>query len=373
MQSLLATLAGVIGALALAEASLRLAGYSAGNPYDRLLNHNDEYVGYRMLPGARETIGGPDGVYGVEIVSLGFDDGRGFRDDGRQEPVHSLFFGDSFVWGYGVEIDDGIVEQFEALTGRDAVNLGMTSFTSPTQYARLFAEYGPRFRADYAFFGLFLGNDFGDSRNFADWLLTGQAISYPEWRTRQIRGMEVSSATVGLRLFAYRNSALYRFVSDRMQFALSGARTRESGTDVAEIRTGPLDLVLDRREIVADLGADGARQIELVEAALRDIARVARASGTHPVFFVIPTRELVYQSLFPEPADRDAQDVRHGLLLGMLADLGLDHVDLLPVFREAVANGAPQLYFRVDGHWKPAGHALAAAALLRHVEADARD
>lgn len=356
----------VLVALILGEIALRIAGYGSGNPYDRLLNHNDVYVGYRMIPGDKESINGPDGVYDVDIVSLNlFDDERGFRDDGIQGNADSMFFGDSFVWGFGVEIEDSISEQYEKISGKDAVNLGMTAFTSPTQYYRLFRHYAPKLKADYAFFGFFIGNDFGDSVNFDRWLLSGKRLSYPEWRTRDLRGVGDRSLTSKIRRNAYKHSVLWRFVADRIDFGLAPGGSKRKG--VYKIDTDNLDLVLTGSQLVTTMGNSGELSTTLVRRALRQITKVAELNRTRPVVFIIPTKELVYQSYFPEEPFRNAEDARYIVLRKLLDEADIEYVDLLPVFRKAINSGAEQLYFREDGHWNPAGHALAAKTLFEYV------
>ena len=329
-----------MAAFCLGEGGLRLAGYSATSPFEGLLNHNDPLVGYRMVAGERVRLGGPGGEYSVEIVDLGFGDGRGFRDDGRKGPVHSVFFGDSFVWGFGVDLGDAVSERFEAMTGRDAVNLGMTSFTSPLQYARLFAAYGPVLRADIAFFGMFVGNDLEDNVSFDNWLQSAKQVSYPEWCTCVVRGVTGDGAWARVRRFALRNSALWSTVTDRLQ--------GDSHRNCAPF--------------------DRDREIALLRKALRQIKETANALGTRPVLFLIPMKELVYPPGLP-PGKREAQeDTRYPVMLELLRESGMDLVDLLPAFRKAAVAGAGDLYFETDGHWTPEGHALAAAVLERHLD-----
>jgi len=365
LQNIGLVILSVAFAFSVAEVGLRVTGFGPGNPFDRLLNHNDLEVGYRMVPGAHETIGGPDGVYDVRIISLEADDERGFRDDGRQGPVHSVFFGDSFVWGYGVSIADSISEQFEKLTGEDVVNLGMTAFTSPTQYARLFEIYGPVIQPKYAFFGIFIGNDFGDSLKFDEWSHTDREISYPAWCTQQERGLKTESKWLRARLFVYRRSALWRFISDRIDFGFSGVRVRRS--ELVEVNTHKLDLVLDPGEIKSEMGNNAGRQVELVKQALKRISVTASSIGTQAVAFIIPTKELVYQSYQDSGPGWVSKDVRYPILLKLLEESEIDYIDLLPFFSEVVEHDGEQLYFRVDGHWNPAGHALAASVLYDHV------
>jgi len=359
------SVASVAVALLIGEAALRLTGYQPGNPLERLINHYDASLGYRMIPGMHESIPGPDGVYVVDTVSLGFDDGIGFRDDGIAPPVNSVFIGDSFVWGYGVNLADSISERFEAITGKDAVNLGMTSWTSPTQYARILAKYGAPLRPRYVFMEALVENDFGDLPNFADWEASGTGKSYPEWMTDRVMHYSPDSLTYKVRRFLYDYTALGRFLSDRIKFGFNDPEpSAESG--VVHVTADGLDLNLDPRELPASTERPDARQIELFRLALLQSRETATARGIRLVVFIVPTKEMVYQDRFPDPALRSATDWRYAALLKLLAETGIDHVDLLPLLRAAAGRGEA-LYFSSDTHWTPRGHDLAARALAEYV------
>ena len=337
-------MASVLAGLLICEVGLRVTGFQPGNPLERLINHPDSYLGYRMIPGMRETIPGPGGIYTAEIVSLGFPDGAGFRDDGITPPVDSVFIGDSFVWGYGVELADSLSERFERLTGRDAVNLGMTSWTSPTQYARILARYGVPLRPKMAFVEALIENDFGDLPSFAAWEATGSAKSYPEWMTDRSMGYRPDTLSYKLRRILYDHSALGRFVSDRVQFGIKDPAKPAEG-DIFHITADGLDLYLDRRELPAPGAPPDAGQIALFRTALEDMKATAAGHGIRLVVFIVPTKEMVYQDRFPDPALRTAVDWRYIALRQLVAETGIEHVDLLAPLRTVAARGE-QLYFR---------------------------
>ena len=370
-QNLGLILIGTLIALLIGEVGLRIWGFQPGNPFERLINHNDLLIGYRMLPGMREDIEGPGGSYTVDIVSLGFEDGIGFRDDGLTEPAYSIFLGDSFVWGYGVDLADTVSEQFERLTGKDAVNMGMTSGTSPTQYARLFSEYGSELRPKIAFFGFYVGNDFGDSVHFSDWVLSGKEVSYPVWNTIRAKGYSYKTWVIKTRQFFYNNSSLYRFVTDRISFS-SDPEDPEFDANILHIDTDTLDLKLHGRQLSTQWSKTGPQQIEIVRRAVRDIKRSGRKKRIKTVVFVIPTKEMVYQALFSDPGLRNVVDLHYSTLLGILTDEDLTYIDLLPIFRGAASRGE-QLYFETDGHWTAAGHLLAATAIRDFLSASRDD
>ncbi len=359
---------GTVIALAISEVGLRIFGFQPGNPYERLINHNDSLLGYRMLPGMHEEIKGPDEVYSVDIISLGFDDEIGFRDDGITGPVYSIFLGDSFVWGYGVSLADCVSEQFERLSGRDSVNLGMTARTSPTQYSRLFSEYGSNLRPQIAFFGFFIGNDFGDGMLFKNWVLSGKTVSYPAWATAQTKGYSPNRWNIQLRRFLYSHSSLYRFTADRIAFTGEAFRS-DIRDNIVHVRANSLNLRLDKRQLSTEWGKTGPEQMQLTQIALEEIQRFGRKSEIETVVFIIPTKEMVYQELLPDPADQQIVDVRYSTLLKILDERRITYIDLLPTFRDAASDGR-QLYFEIDGHWNASGHQLAAKTILDYLNAN---
>jgi oligoribonuclease NrnB/cAMP/cGMP phosphodiesterase (DHH superfamily) len=56
------------------------------------------------------------------------------------------------------------------------------------------------------------------------------------------------------------------------------------------------------------------------------------------------------------------------LMLDFCAAERLRCLDLTPTFRQRAAQGE-QLYFRLDGHWNAAGHALAADLIYEYLAA----
>ena len=99
---LIALFIGVLLLLIICEIGMRAIGLQPGNPFERLINHYDSYLGYRMIPGMKENIKGPNDIYNVEIVSLGFEDDIGFRDNELKKPVIWHFLRglhDLGIWG----------------------------------------------------------------------------------------------------------------------------------------------------------------------------------------------------------------------------------------------------------------------------------
>jgi len=106
-----------------------------------------------------------------ESIDLGVDSLR-FRDDGidiERENV-LLAVGDSFVWGYGVELDEIFTEVLEDLDKKlDIINAGQIGHT-PQQYTRIIKRF---LKNDVPFNGVlynfYSGNDISREYTFREW------------------------------------------------------------------------------------------------------------------------------------------------------------------------------------------------------------
>ena len=67
--------------------------------------------------------------------------------------------------------------------------------------------------------------------------------------------------------------------------------------------------------------------------------------------------------------DERSRDAPNRLLASHAAEIGMPMLDLLPAFRAAAAGAGPPLYFALDRHWTPAGHALAAREIAAFLSA----
>ncbi len=107
----------------------------------------------------------------------------------------------------------------------------------------------------------------------------------------------------------------------------------------------------------------------LTQALLAELQATAASLGADTAAVLVTASEQVYPQEWEEilarfPAmqgqtwDLDASTRR---ALDVLAAVGIPTLDLVPTFRQAAAR-SPLLHFADDGHWTPAGHALAARA-----------
>ena len=109
--------------------------------------------------------------------------------------------------------------------------------------------------------------------------------------------------------------------------------------------------------------------------ALRAVEAWAKEHGARSLVVIVPMKYQVedaawrtYQRRWKLAADAFDRDHAQRVLREALDAEGIAACDLLPAFRAAAARGET-LYYRVDPHWTPRGHALAAAAIARELEA----
>ncbi len=124
-------------------------------PADQVpFRHRDSQLGWTFLPSrtGRDMIGG-------RVVEYAFDS-AGYRVRRAEEPVDPerptiVFTGESVMVGHGLNWDESVPAQVEALLGTQSANLAVNGFANDQAYLRLLAEL-PRFRQPVAVVSLFM-------------------------------------------------------------------------------------------------------------------------------------------------------------------------------------------------------------------------
>lgn len=250
---------------------------------------------------------------------------HGLRDDNdvSTATAEDIFVvGDSFTWGWGVEASDRFSDRLQILTGRRTFNL-----STPTDiegYAELLAyarSLGAR--ADRVVIAVCMENDLHRYAARPD-----AGASPPD--------------TVSIRHWLSTHSALYLF-----------ALTVVHQTPWLRALAVQAGLITPNLEGIGG-NEDDPRIVEASADRLLEIARRYRA-----LVVLIPSR-----ALWVGPS-RAVEDRVHRAFAAALRQRGIDVLDLRPVLE---AKGTPLAYhFANDGHWNPAGHALAAEAISQHL------
>ena len=232
-----------------------------------------------------------------------------------------LVVGDSFTWGWGVEVQDRFSDRLQALTGRRTFNL-----STPTDldgYAALLA-YAQSLgaKAGRVVIAVCMENDLH---------LYG---SQPE--------DEPSAGAPAAREWLASHSAFYLF-------ALTVIHQTPWLRTVA-VKAG---LIVPNLEGIAK-NDDASEVIESSADKLLDIAKRYQV-----LVVLIPSR-----ALWVGPS-RAVEDRVHKAFGTALQQRGIEVLDLRPLLE---AKGTPLAYhFANDGHWTPEGHALAAEAISQHL------
>ncbi len=355
--------------LLLMEAGLRLFGdllpeglrYRAGlarfNAQMDGIYVPDPYLWHKSVPGIDRTITGhPDFDFHVTTNALGYD-GIGFRDDGVNGASPIVAVGDSFTWGDGVDNDKTWVEQLEAESGHDVVNLGMSGYSS-LQVLRLLQKYGFPLKPGLILWEFF-PNDFYDSGHFA-WReetgrLTEQAPEPKLWAEALDRDLRIHSMVYTWLASPFGEAddneeyerLYYTDKTLNLSFVLRSYWAKR--LDPTDKYTGPG--VVYTHQALAEAKAAASRQ------------------NTELVVLLFPSKEQVYWSivstLVDNAADYKVNWPREEVKAWCEANR-VRYLDLAPTFAEHAAQGE-QLYFRFDAHWNETGHELAAQTIRQYL------
>lgn len=351
------------------------------------LFYNDPYLGVAYKPDLNVVLKGhPDYTYHMRTISLGYS-GIGFRDDGIPSagddihgPVYAVAVGDSFTSGDGVEESQTWVENVQRRVGQPVVNLGVSRYAS-TQNERMLTRYGLPLQPRLVLWGFF-PNDFYGEWIIRRWLASGEPDIDAWWaktmenapspspdQTVTRRTATPVGAGSGLRGFLHRHVISYELL--KFGLRLGDYRWQGGAGPGGSIRydDGRLHLMFQPDAWERWLNQDDQTIRQTQEPILAARAQ-AEAQGAAFVVILIPFKEAAYWDMLTAraPGWKERLDVGRPLrlMLDFCAANGLRCLDLTSAFRQHAAAGE-QLYFRSDGHWNVAGHALAADLIYNYL------
>jgi hypothetical protein len=351
-----ALLLGMIAAACLGEVLLHFfwpqrSSVTAG------MFESDPAAGYRIRPNYRNEIRVPE--YRTAI----FTDAGGYRVPRRAEAPppdcrRILAIGDSFTFGVGVDAEAAFPLQLEgeleqSTGGAWCARNGGVGGYGPLRSARLLETKQGEFRPEIVVHAVYVGND----------LLDSNPATYLE-QPRIEGGRMVSQrrdAIARARRYLRIHSHLYSFLRANLYelYLASPLAAKSQALDPMGLAEWPAWI----RDVTWPACAQS----------ILDIAAWCREHGAHYLVVLVPAKYQVdedawniYRKRWKLPTEAFDRDHAQRVLNGFLGQEGVAALDLLPAFRSGAADS---LYFRVDNHWTPAGHALAAREILREVTA----
>jgi hypothetical protein len=338
-------------ALVLAELCVRLLA-----PQPTGLTNQDRYGLPMLYPGITRNLpqfGGHD----VSINRAGLRD-REHTNEKPADVFRILLLGDSFMEALQVPFDSALASRLEralpATKGKrvEVINGGISGWGTDDQL-RYLTRYGLTYQPDLIVVAMTLHNDIADNLR-------------QSWHTVQ-NGTLIEKPVVPISKWNYRKLRLKAYIATRFQLyqlwrrVQHGGEIRRAG---AALNTHVLDLFRDSTP------GDIARGFDLTNRLLSALQDTARVSGSKVALVLLPIRYQLADSTFAQFAraaevpDSALQLDKPQRAMGEIATrLQIPVIDLLPVFRQRMAESDASLYVEWDGHWNSAGHRLAAEAV----------
>jgi lysophospholipase L1-like esterase len=328
-------------------------------------------------PGMRATYFRQEYRTDVSINGLGL---RGPEIQVAKSPgtLRVLLLGDSYAEGLQVAWEDLLSTRLERALNEgpgprvEVVNGGVSGYGTADELLML-EKLGWRLKPDLVLIAFCIHNDVANN-------LERPLYDFSKRPPRRVEAPPPSRralAVVRFKELLSRHSQLYQLVRDRTAGFRGDDLTQKLGvrrpSGNAPARGAPVARGLDYTSWFVDAPpAELARGLDYTRELLGRIRDEGRGHGAHVLAVWIPIRDQVSDrrweslqeklGLRPESRSRPQEE-----LATMAKALGLDAVDLLPAFRASPEREA--LYFEIDGHWTPAGHALAAETLLPELRA----
>ena len=312
---------------AAAEGFLRIVDLPLAQPILKEIMQPSDVLGYQHVPLLSDRT--------IKINSHGLRD-REFSYEKPEGVKRILGIGDSFTFGYGVNLDNCYLKQLERDLNQngdkwEVINAGVTGYNM-WQYLAYFEHYGYRYEPDLVTIGVYFDDFYGDPS------AEKKTHSGPRHHSlKSIRLVNFSRNCLELLQFRYRyllGSRWLRSIEDRREYILSNAHHR--------LLNGKADHEL----------------YEKFESRLGEFSLIAKQHGSRVLVIFIPD---IVQLNHPE-----LQGV-NDLLKEMCLRSHVSYLDMTPHFERF--EDIKKLYLLpYDAHTSPAGHQIIAAEMEKKIK-----
>jgi hypothetical protein len=257
----------------------------------------------------------------------------GLRDDEASlASPRCLFLGDSFVFGWGVDAEDGVEHRFESLAGATCLNLGVSGYGTLQQLLQL-RRHGRDLPRDARVFLFVYRNDFDENVGL------GFGV-YPRFASAGPRSTLAKPDPAGFSKWLAAVQPRFRGPLYRHSFV---AYWLARGWDGMLRRVGARTVRWPPPPPESDREKDA-----LMERVLRGMqAFLATREASLFVCWVAPVTHFT-----------DGEPSGFARLAPILERLGVPYLDTSPLL-------TAEDYWLLDGHWKPSAHQKVASRLAR--------
>jgi hypothetical protein len=368
----------------LLEISLRIAGY----PYQQV-EVPDTMLHHVKKPGSQGRYVFPAQFsVAYSINSHGMRDKVG-RSLGKPEGTHRvLVFGDSFVEGFGVKLEETFCYRAEAMLNAnpnraerwEIINAGQVSY-SPLLEHLYYRKVGRQFSPDLVI--LFLDwSDLQDDHRYrmsATYGTDGEIEAViPDTPPTQVAwGLARYTALVNFFFMERPDIALQRIVVRPILQRILGQdrylRLCDQADKSRAMAVRPGDLNRDRYMIFRDEYVEGLTpQLEFTQSNIFRLFEVCKQDGVEFLLVLYPYAVQLNGLEWAEgrgfwgfEAGKVYGDKLPFQIFETFAKMnGIPVLNLLPAFK---ASSTFPLFYSEDGHWTSSGHALVAETLVKHL------
>lgn len=310
-----------------AEILLRVLNPPMSFPALKNLTEYSPILGYKLAPSLKDRY--------IRTNSLGLRD-RELRYNKPEGVRRILGVGDSFTFGYKVQLKDCYLKQLEFQLSQhrdkwEVINAGVTGYNM-WQYLAYFKHYGYKFEPDFVSIGIYFDDFYGDPS-------TSERHSAPE-RYHSLYSIRLINFSRNLvDLIQYR----YRYLFD--------AKWLKSIEDrFAYIEKSQYNLLLTGR-------AD-PKLYQKFEERLKEFASLAKANNTKVFVIFIPDVIQLNNQAF-QAVNRKLKDICRRCTIEL--------IDITPIF-EAISDIKNLYLLPHDAHISPLGHQIIAEEVGRRMK-----
>ena len=281
---------------------------------------------------------------------------KGFRDVDREvnsAKMRIVVLGDSFIEGYGVEVENRLTNELELKTNKPHLNYGLAGNFGPTQYSVLYKTLAKKYAHDAVLVGVLPSNDFIDDDYEINKKYGGNRYrpffkgDYPNFKlVYNLKDIKASKARPRrqslkgkiLKNFSY-TFALYNHIKAQRRIA-----------------TIPKEKLLIDSKVPSYFNYT-QKQLNRLRFSIEQIKK--EAGHKNVMVFTIPIYKEIeaYRNHKKNPLGQSMQQI--------CDSIDVDYLDLLLKTNKLSLKECEDLFLSCDGHWSPKGNSFAKEEILK--------